>query len=554
MPYPPFHPALEPPPEPAHWTDQAFNGAFPGETEYIEFKTGLSSTPVQEAVVAFSNADGGVIVFGVRDNGEIQGHELTPAVAEVLHRTIADVRSPGRYQLHAATVGTRPITLLAVSRRIEGFAQTSNGRVLVRHGPANRPLFGDELLRVVTARSLERYERTPTPVGLEHIHRSALAELAEASGWESPSDPDRLQEVGLARVADSGLFLTVAGALHLLERPDEVIPKAYVEVMRYPSDDADYDRRLEIRGPLGKQIRGALDVVLDELGSEFVVVGAMRHEMPRLPTVVLREALANAVAHRSYEASGTAVRVEIRPSSVLVRSPGGLPEPVTVENMRSAAAARNPDTIRALRQLGLAEDSGRGVDVMQDTMLSELLQAPDFRDLGHAVEVALPLHSAVSPQERAWLRSIESAGEIRPADKVLLVHASRGEPLTNAKVRDLLGIDSVQARHALGRLRTIGALQQRGERGGTRYHLTEGFAPEGSRSAEQDDYLEGLLHLAATQPLTNARVRAYLGIDRTQAQRLLKALVRLGALRQEGERRGARYVLAQPPLPEFDGG
>ena len=105
----------------------------------------------------------------------------------------------------------------------------------------------------------------------------------------------------------------------------------------------------------------------------------------QLPEVVVREALANAIAHRSYEASGTSVRVELRPGAVTIISPGGLPEPVTVSNLREANAARNLDVIRVLRRYGLAEDAGRGVDVMQDTMRSETLEQPEFRDTGHPV-------------------------------------------------------------------------------------------------------------------------------------------------------------------------
>lgn len=513
----------------------------------MEFKTGLGAGPLQEAVVAFSNSSGGVILIGVDDNGRVTGRELTPDSAENIHRIVSDIRNPGRYQLHQIHVDDRPVIIVAISKRIEGFAQTSNGRVLIRQGPANRALFADELMRVISVRSLERYERTATRFGISDIDAAALDELAEACGWQRGYE-ERLQETGLARLADDTLRLTIAGALHLLTRPEEVAPKAYVEVLRYPGEQGNYDRRVEIRGPLARQIRGGLDLIQEELGTEFVVVGAMRHELPRLPAIVLREALANAVAHRSYEAAVTAVRVEIRPGAVSITSPGGLPEPVTVENIRSASAARNPDTIRALRQLGLAEDAGRGVDVMQDLMLSELLQSPQFEDLGHAVTVTLPLHSAVSPQERAWLRSIETVGEIQPEDKVLLVHAARGEPLTNSRVREMLGLDSVQARQALARLRAVGALEQRGQRGGTKYHLAQGFAPPGVRTADASDFVEDLLAHAAIEPLTNARVRALLGINRDEAQRLLKALVGLGHLRQEGERRGVRYVLIEPPL------
>ena len=132
-----------------------------------------------------------------------------------------------------------------------------------------------------------------------------------------------------------------------------------------------------------------------------MVLGVRRYDLPRLPEVVVREALANAVAHRSYEARGTPVRVELRPGAVLIISPGSLPGPVTVSNMRETSAARNLSVVRTLRRFNLAEDAGRGVDVMQDTMRSEMLEQPVFRDTGHSVEVLLPLRAVVRTSPRA---------------------------------------------------------------------------------------------------------------------------------------------------------
>jgi hypothetical protein len=53
-----------------------FRQEFPGENQFIEFKTGLSREPLQESIVAFSNSQGGVILIGVADDGKVVGREL----------------------------------------------------------------------------------------------------------------------------------------------------------------------------------------------------------------------------------------------------------------------------------------------------------------------------------------------------------------------------------------------------------------------------------------------------------------------------------------------
>jgi ATP-dependent DNA helicase RecG len=518
----------------------AFAAAFPSENVHVERKTGVGGRTPGEAV-AFSNSDGGVILIGVNDAGEIVGRTLTAGTEDEIHRRIREINNPGRYSIHELAIDGRTIVVLAVARRAEGFAQTSDGRVLVRRGTMSVALIGEELVRFVNERALTRFEDTDTGIPIADADAQRLAELADAYGWTADVE-ERLSDYGFADSVDG--TLTVAGALHLLRDPAERLGKAFIEVLRFPSGGPDYDKRVEIRGALGRQLEDAVDEVASELGTELVVLGVRRYDLPRIPRVVLREALANAIAHRSYELDGTAVRVEIHPDSVRIVSPGGLPEPVTVENIRETQAARNLRVINALRRFGLAEDAGRGVDVMVDSMREELLEAPTFEDSGHSVTVSLPIRSAVTPLERAWIREIERRGMIEPGDRFLLVHAARGERLTNGRARLMLSIDADDARKALHRLRDGGFLTQHGQRGGSYYTLTDTLEPPAGlrlSPAELAEFVMADARNSESPPLTNTRVRALTGLDRAEALALLESLVRAERLQRLGERRGTYY-------------
>jgi ATP-dependent DNA helicase RecG len=269
-----------------------------------------------------------------------------------------------------------------------------------------------------------------------------------------------------------------------------------------------------------------------------------RYDLPQVPPVVVREAIANALAHRSYELDRTPVRILVRPSSVSILSPGGLPEPVTVENIREATAPRNIAVIRALRQFGLAEDAGRGIDVMEDTMLEEMLDPPKFEDSGHEVIVTLPVRSAVAPVERAWIRELERRGTLRGPDRLVLIHAARGETLTNARVREILQTDESTAREVLQRLRDTDFLEQRGARGGATYHLEGSLAPPAGLRLWPLELADLIETMAAKEAISNADVRAATGLDRSEVRSLLAKLVREERLLQSGERRGTRYQAA----------
>jgi ATP-dependent DNA helicase RecG len=525
-------------------TEEEFAVAFPAENDFIERKLGVSGKALQDAAVAFSNAEGGVVLIGVDDSGVVYGKEPTPGTELAIHRALSETRNLARYWLHRLVVGEKPITVLAVDQGMEGLAQTPNGRPLIRKGASNAPLFGAELQRLVAERSLKRFDAGDSGVPLAQASDERVAWLATAFEWSGSVEvSERLEEHGLVVSSPGGPHLTVAGALYLLDSPHETLGKAYVEVLRYPDGRSEYDKRVQVEGPADIQVERATELIMDELGTELVVLGLHRHELPRLPRVVVREAIANAVAHRSYEINGSSICVELHPGMVKITSPGPLPTPVTVQNIRETNSARNVTVINVLRRLRLAEDVGRGVDVMQDTMMEELLDPPRFEDTGHSVEVTLPVRGAITPPERAWVKEIEARGTIEPMDRVLLVQAARGGELTNSLVRKLAHVDRLVATTALQRLRDAGFLVQRGERGGATYQLHGSLEPPAGLRLDDAELKQMVLELAGDGSVKNADIRARTGLDRVAALQLLDELVQEGRLMRQGKGRGIHYVL-----------
>lgn len=534
------------------------------ETERVELKTGAGGKPLQEAMVAFSNTEGGVIFLGVDDKRQILGRVLDQGTDDQIHRAASDAHNVGRYRVRQILVGDMPVVAVEVGRREDGIAQTSDGRILVRRGARNQPLIGDDVWRLASSRSLKRFEQSPSHVGREHISDDLLSRLGNVFRWSvgSVDLDDRLRERGL--LLESG-ELTVAGALVLTDpQKTLIVSKLVVEIRWYDDAGPDFRRRHTVAGSLPDQVSGAAQMIIDDLGSDVVVAGIHRRELPRLPPVVVREAIANAVAHRSYERDRTAIVVEIRPDRVVVTSPGALPDSVSVETLRDAQAARNPSVIAVLRQFGLTEDAGRGIDVMQDLMRDEMLDPPVFEEVGESVRVTLPIASPVTPQERAWLKDLEERGTLERLDRLLLVHAARREPvgqlewrsgqlheigettmphrLTNGEARKIAGVDREEAGAALRRLRDRGFLTQHGQRGGA-YYLLDRDLIRGSAHGMTDEEIEQLvLDAADGRAIRNEHVRKLTGLDSPAAGALLRRLAERGLLERRGEKRGTEYL------------
>lgn len=526
-------------PVPDHeYTPEAFAMVVAREDEDVELKTGLGSRPLQEALVAMSNSGGGTIFVGVADDRTVVGRQRDQGTDDAIHEAALAAVNVGRYDISTAVVGDRPIVVIDVDARSDEVAQTSDGRVLVRRGGRNVALFGTALWALVSSRALRRYEHADSGVPVGAVDDQIASDIARAFEW--PLDRDEVQD----RWSERSLRhpegnLTVAGALTLTD-PSKTLgtAKFHVDLRSYESDDTiSYVRREAFGGAVQHQAEQATDWILRDIGTESVVTGAYRHDVPRLPRRVVREAVANAVAHRDYTNDRTPVVVEIRPSSVRITSPGRLPAPVTLATLREAQAPRNHPVIDVLRRVGLAEDSGQGIDVMQDSMRYELLDEPEFEEGDDYFSVTLRLGGLVSPTERAWLSEFERLGTLHEGDRLLLLAALRDGNLTNARAREVLGLDSVEARARLQRLRDTGLLTQHGTRGRAHYSLGT-IGPD--RSVEQI-----VLDAAREAPLTNRRVRELTGLDRPQTARLLKRLVIEGRLRQHGQRRATTYRLAR---------
>ena len=575
-----FHPSCSRAPA-AILTAEEFRSEFPAEGGGIEFKQGAPLSAIAETATAFSNSDGGVILLGVSDDGTILGIDLGVKGETKVRDSLSQVRELGPHQIHRLEVAGHPVVAIGVDRRTGGFAQLSGGQVKERQGASNRTLMGAALADFIARRFARTAEAAPTRLLSADIDRGLGLRLARAWQWSEPDDEswpeflDRLRHGGFLVPEHDGDRLSVAGALYLLPDPARALGKAFVEVFRYRDQGVDYDRREEFRGPLQDQVAAAADFVLSELGFDLALLGVTRHELHRLPRTAVREALANAVAHRSYVAAAAsqAVRIEMRPDRVVVRSPGGLPEGVTLSTLARRSVPRNMLAIRTLRFFGIAEDAGRGVDLMNAHMALNLMMPPRFEADESSVTVTLLLGSEATPQERAWLARVLTDGDhgdagphsvgdfgpvlsgVQPQDARLLLRTARDGALVNADARNELGVDAAGARAALKRLRDRGLLQQRGSGSGATYVLAPRPASVEGRSgaiARPRDFEAEILELASEGTITNAAVRARTGLDRIAALRILNRLAAQDSLERRGTRRGSHYVLPDPAHQNYD--
>lgn len=252
-----------------------------------------------------------------------------------------------------------------------------------------------------------------------------------------------------------------------------------VDYIRVPGREwvPDPDRRFdtaELRDSLFRLIRRAQAAVLDDLPKSFGLDEGelQRQDKPVIPLRVIREALVNALMHRSYRSHSPvqiiryANRLEIRNPGFSLKSPEHLGEP--------GSQPRNPKIAAVLHETRFAETKGSGIRVMRESMEQAGLTPPLFEsDRGADQFVARYFfHHFLGEDDIAWLARFRDLHLSDEEAKALIVVREAGA-IDNATYRALNKVDTLSASQALRRQRDSGLLTQKG-RGSATYYIPTG--------------------------------------------------------------------------------
>ncbi len=519
------------------------------ESSTVDFKELLPRAgKLQEPLVAFANTRGGTVICGVdeRRPRSISGIAWNQEQAERIQEASRETQPPLHVTSRVIDVDGKTVALIEVEALERGWVQTSDGRLLVRAGPTNRALVGDQLLRFVQERGGDPAEDQPVRgSSIEDLRADALRHYLHLRL--------RKRRVNLAQAArDVGLLVEdgrvrLSAVLMFGKEPQRDRRRMGIDITRYEGAlDARHtfrDRR-QIKGTLPELVEAADQAIYEEMRRDAVIRGLVREEVPEFPPVAIREALLNAVGHRDYSLSGSSVEVRLFDDAIEIESPGTLAGWVTVENLRDSQYSRNPRTMEIFHDLNLVEEAGTGIDRMLDAMEAALLDPPEFLEKSHSFVVRFRGRSVFTAEDRLWVSGFSELTLTGHA-KVALVYARRNGSITNEDLRELRALESRESRSVLQGLIARGLLEPVGRGRGTRYVLGE-IARTSRGRIYLDQQVEAVVaHARRTGAIANRDVRGLLGVDRTTALAVLEAAVARELLEAVGERRARRYLPAQ---------
>lgn len=453
-----------------------------GEGSQVEFKrtTGQRSD-AGKTVCAMLNGTGGFVLFGVRDDGRVDGQEVTSRTVEDVVREIRRIEpyppvNPEVVQLENG----RAVIALRVPGGVTG-PHTYDGRPYVRVGPTTQVMSQDEYRRrlLEDMHPVHRWELQPAAnFGVEDLDTSEIVRTVEEAirrnqlsdpGTRAPSE--LLRGLGLMR---DGRLLNAALALFVrAECTLPYFPQCVVRLARFRgTTTTEFEDNRQFHG----NIFELLQVTQTFLRQHLPVAGRIipsvfeRADDPMYPPEALREALVNAFSHRDYQAGGGSVSVAIFDDRLEIASTGGLHFGLTPDDLRRPHSSRpwNPVMASVLYRRGMIEQWGRGTLKIGELAERAGLAQPEFEERTGDLVVRFRPSSYVAP------RKVER--DLTPLQRELLgiIGTSQGG-LALGQIRDRLSSRpaerTVQA--TLQLLRELGLVESVGWARGARWKLPD---------------------------------------------------------------------------------
>lgn len=540
------------------------------ETLEIEFKSDLkklSDSDLVDAVVAFANTSGGDIYLGVEDNGTPTGiHEshkdYTQLAAFIANRTVP----PISVQAEPLYADDGMMILLIHVPKNRSIVASSSGKMQRRRikgdgTPENIPLYPHEITTRLSELSLLDFSAQPVPGAqyqdLDPIERERLRGIIRSYNGEKYllelSDEELDKAMQFVVTMDNKLIPTYTGMLMLgrKEKLKELIPTAESAFIMMRGTEVTTNESFYL--PLLAAIEKMIDFVAARNPEQEIDQGLFRISVPEFNPRAVREAIVNAFAHRDYTQLGR-VLVRIDADGLSVSNPGGFIEGVTYHNILTVEPhGRNPVLADALKRVGLAERSGRGVDRIFEGSLMYGRDLPDYSE-STSTSVHLFIPRGIPDKKMVALISEEQqrTGEPISLNALFVLNTLKhSRRMSLSEISAECNIPETKLRSTVERLTEAGIVDGMGNGRGRVYVLSAKSYKDPAQYVRQTDidvirYSELILKLAHTKEyITRKDVVNLLHVSGPQAYRLLKKLENSKQLIRNGNTSAARYTTAK---------
>lgn len=432
--------------------------ALPRETEIVEFKeNNFDKEEIGKRISGLSNSANlldekfAYIVFGVNDRThELVGTKFQPSQEKVgnmdIEHWLAQRLDPKiDFRVYEFQTQGKNFVIFKIPPAIDRPVEFTN-LAYIRIGSNTRSLkdFPEKERKIWNNIQKNSFEKG---IAKESLAGHQVLELLDYSKYfsltkqEIPSDTKKFLEKMeqhrlVKKVFQNNYDITNLGAIlfaHNLKDFESVKRKS-VRVIIYDGDTR-LKRKKEREGQRGYAIgfETMIDYINDKLPHNEEITKALREEQKMYPEVAIREFVANALIHQDFTITGSGPMIEIFDDRIEITNPGK-PLIEVARFIDHPPRSRNEDLASFMRQVGICEESGTGIDRALLNIELFQLPAPKFETYDEFTKITLYAYKE--------LNEMDDEDRIRACyQHAVLLHVSGNRRMTNESLRERLGID-----------------------------------------------------------------------------------------------------------------
>ncbi|MGN8632735.1 ATP-binding protein [Blautia sp. HCP3S3_G3] len=348
------------------------------EGKSLEWKEYVTNTFLK-TVSAFANYDGGRILFGIDDNGEVKGLDDPKQACLDIENKINDSIVPQPDYTLCVREDEKTVCLKVKAGISKPYLYKS--KAYKRNDTSTIEVDAMEFKRLVLEGKNLNFEELPS--GMQQLTFENLAEKMENVLGIEKFDMDVLRTLNLysdrfgynnaaAVFADKNVF------------PGIDIAK-FGENVNIIQKRATYSHMSVLSA-----YENALNIYRDYYQYEKIT-GSLREKVERIPEAAFREAIANALIHRLWDVEAN-VKISMFDDRIEIVSPGGLPTGISQQEYLSGkiSVLRNPIMANVFYRLKIVEIFGPGI-LRILYLYEKSIRKPVFEISENTIKVILPV-------------------------------------------------------------------------------------------------------------------------------------------------------------------
>ena len=412
------------------------------ETNILEFKEKITKSFLK-TVSAFSNYEGGTILFGIDDNGQIKGIEHPESCCLDIENRINDNITP-QPNYHLKVDNDKKTISLIVSPG-ENKPYFYNSKAYKRNDTSTIEVDSFELTRLVLEGKRINYEDLPTSNN-DLKFNYLEAKLKEAIDIDTFNN-DTLKTLNLFNKNHFNKAAELLSDNNSFPGIDIAIFGKNINIIK---------KRMSLENMSILQMYDQAIQVYSDYYQYEEIEGSYRKKISLIPEEAFRESIANALIHRAWDLESR-IRISMFEDRIEVISPGGLINGITKEEYLSGmiSSLRNPIISNVFFRLGIVEIFGTGILRIIHSYENNI-KKHIFNTSTNTIQIILPVssNSILKKDDEIIYNLIKQYGELSTSEILSSV------PYSRSKVKDILS-----------RLNEDNIITKTGRGRGTKYHI-----------------------------------------------------------------------------------